>query len=93
MTDIIEELHDLIDVGGARFGRAPRYSRRQPINVEQAVRMAAAKDLLTRLDVGKAMVVSHTVAEAVKLAARGCEGVKISVRKIDNVSTNLVRLS
>lgn len=88
-----EELGELMDVGGVQLGQAPKYSRRQPVSVERAVRLVAARGFLDRLAVGQPMTVHHSVVAAVKLVAKERPGVKISAKSISAVSAKLTRTS
>jgi hypothetical protein len=94
MKTPIEELGELMHIGGGeRSVAVTKYSRRQPIHIERAVSLAAALDLLNRLEVGKSITVSHTVANTIKFASKKVPGAKLKSKTIDQNNTSLTRIS
>lgn len=62
------------------------------MHIEQAVRVAAAKSFLQRMDIGKEMVMPRSQAMTIKAAVRACKGFKVSMRKVDETRAALTRI-
>jgi hypothetical protein len=107
MKTPIEELSELMDVGGARFGSVKKYGRRYPLPVgwkmeeysvtrqqaEHAFRMNTALELLKRLEVGKSIIVPRLVAGYIQQSAKKIPGAKVRSKTIDQNSVIMKRIS